>query len=62
MAGKYMFNSYMDEPILIFVLLGRRKMAQCVIKDHFGHVTPNRFDMKMAAKPGVTGGNSWTGE
>ena len=29
-------------------------MAQIVIKDHFGHVTPNRFvEMKMGAKPGV---------
>lgn len=41
---------------------GRRKMAQCVIKDHFGHVTPNRFDMKMATKPGVNAGNTWSSE
>lgn len=28
-------------------------MAQVVIKDHFGHVTPNRVEMKMNSKPGV---------
>lgn len=27
-------------------------MAQVVIKDHFGHVTPNRVEM-MNSKPGV---------
>ncbi|WAR13448.1 CNO10-like protein [Mya arenaria] len=33
--------------------IGRRKMAQFVIKEHFGHVTPNRIDMKVASmKPG----------
>ena len=39
-------------------------MAQFVIKEHFGHVTPNRIDVKMdmkitgSAKP--VGNNTWT--
>ena len=45
---------------VFFTVSGRRKMAQFVIKEHFGHVTPNRVDMKMGpAKPGAPT-NSWT--
>ena len=50
--------------------VGRRKMAQFVIKEHFGHVTPNRIDVKMdmkitgsaggSAKP--AGNTTWTQE
>ena len=44
-------------------------MAQFVIKEHFGHVTPNRIDVKMdmkitgsAGTPKPAGNNTWTQE
>lgn len=45
-AQMYFLKLYLD------LIEGRRKMAQIVIKDHFGHVTPNRVEMKMNSKPG----------
>ncbi|XP_052817099.1 CCR4-NOT transcription complex subunit 10-like isoform X2 [Mya arenaria] len=46
-AQMYFLKLYLD------LIEGRRKMAQFVIKEHFGHVTPNRIDMKVASmKPG----------
>uniref|UniRef100_A0A8W8KAD1 CCR4-NOT transcription complex subunit 10 n=1 Tax=Magallana gigas TaxID=29159 RepID=A0A8W8KAD1_MAGGI len=46
-AQMYFLKLYLD------LIEGRRNMAQVVIKDHFGHVTPNRVEMKMNSKPGV---------
>ncbi|XP_022345104.1 CCR4-NOT transcription complex subunit 10-like [Crassostrea virginica] len=46
-AQMYFLKLYLD------LIEGRRKMAQIVIKDHFGHVTPNRIEMKINSKPGV---------
>ncbi|KAK3085445.1 hypothetical protein FSP39_003407 [Pinctada imbricata] len=47
-AQMYFLKLYLD------LIEGRRKMAQIVIKDHFGHVTPNRFvEMKMGSKTGM---------
>ncbi|KAK7498125.1 hypothetical protein BaRGS_00010713 [Batillaria attramentaria] len=36
-AQMYYLKLYLD------LMEGRRQMAQMIIKDHFGHVTPNRF-------------------
>ncbi|XP_033754532.1 CCR4-NOT transcription complex subunit 10-like isoform X2 [Pecten maximus] len=44
-AQMYFLKLYLD------LIEGRRKMAQIVIKDHFGHVTPNRVEMKINSKP-----------
>ncbi|XP_060561318.1 CCR4-NOT transcription complex subunit 10-like, partial [Ruditapes philippinarum] len=59
-AQMYFLKLYLD------LIEGRRKVAQFVIKEHFGHVTPNRFDykmeMKMASKPGSNNNSSWTTE
>lgn len=59
-AQMYFLKLYLD------LIEGRRKMAQFVIKEHFGHVTPNRIDvkmeMKMAPKPAGNSSNSWTQE
>lgn len=59
-AQMYFQKLYLD------LIEGRRKMAQFVIKEHFGHVTPNRIDVKMdmkisgSAKP--VGNNNWTSD
>lgn len=59
-AQMYFLKLYLD------LIEGRRKMAQFVIKEHFGHVTPNRIDvkmeMKMAAKPGANNNSSWSSD
>ncbi|XP_052230090.1 CCR4-NOT transcription complex subunit 10-like isoform X2 [Dreissena polymorpha] len=53
-AQMYFLKLYLD------LIEGRRKMAQFVIKDHFGHVTPNRMEMKTP-KPGSNNA-SWNNE
>ncbi|VDI42445.1 CCR4-NOT transcription complex subunit 10 [Mytilus galloprovincialis] len=45
-AQMYFLKLYLD------LIEGRRKLAQIVIKDHFGHVTPNR-ENKMTYKSGT---------
>ena len=69
LLSQYCILSYLNTLLkLVFSLnhSGRRKMAQFVIKEHFGHVTPNRIDVKMdmkisgSAKP--VGNNNWTSD
>ncbi|KAK3603937.1 hypothetical protein CHS0354_042949 [Potamilus streckersoni] len=57
-AQMYFLKLYLD------LIEGRRKMAQFVIKDNFGHVTPNRIDVKMEMKISSKQGNnnSWSAE
>lgn len=46
------FNISINTYYELFSFTGRRKLAQIVIKDHFGHVTPNR-ENKMTYKSGT---------
>lgn len=46
------FKNKTKQNIQFLLIAGRRKLAQIVIKDHFGHVTPNR-ENKMTYKSGT---------
>ncbi|XP_064599007.1 CCR4-NOT transcription complex subunit 10-like [Liolophura sinensis] len=41
-AQMYFLRLYLD------LIEGRRKMAQVIIKDYFGHTTPNRVELKVS--------------
>ena len=45
-------EKFFKKKIQFLLIAGRRKLAQIVIKDHFGHVTPNR-ENKMTYKSGT---------
>ena len=45
-------EKFKKKKIQFLLIAGRRKLAQIVIKDHFGHVTPNR-ENKMTYKSGT---------
>jgi hypothetical protein len=45
-------EKFLKKKIQFLLIAGRRKLAQIVIKDHFGHVTPNR-ENKMTYKSGT---------
>lgn len=45
-------EKFLKKNIQFLLIAGRRKLAQIVIKDHFGHVTPNR-ENKMTYKSGT---------
>jgi hypothetical protein len=42
-------EKFLKKKIQFLLIAGRIKLAQIVIKDHFGHVTPNR-ENKMTYK------------